>query len=263
MTRASETGAEAADRLIELAHLSSAVGHYLINAYSATVSNAELIRSPVSRATDAREQAALATSIIETALHASGVARKLIDWARSQGAVELTEPTGEPRNVDLNQLVGELVECERNSGEGGVEWRWSPGAIPAVQGDRNQLRTMLERFVRECARGFARGFGNDRDFHARRFARLGDSHDWRLGVWDEPGGSAAGRRAVFHHQGRTRGRRFDDRAAYLAEASRRFLDRELTGGGNDGEAVDLAEFGAGANVSAGSRVPESSSRPRL
>ena len=39
----------------------------------------------------------LASSIIETALHASSVARKLIDRARSEGALELYEANGEPR----------------------------------------------------------------------------------------------------------------------------------------------------------------------
>ena len=61
----------------------------------------------------------LATSIIDTALHASSVARKLIDRARSEGALELHEPNGEPRTVDLNQLMGELVERERRSGDAG------------------------------------------------------------------------------------------------------------------------------------------------
>ena len=159
MAGASKSGAPASDRLIELAHLSSAVGHYLINAYSATVSNAELIRSPLSRTTDVREQAALASSIIETALHASSVARKLIDRARSEGALELHEANGEPRYVDLNQLVSELVERERRLGEDNIDWRWSPGAIPAIAGDRQQLEAMLERFVQNAKESLPGGSG--------------------------------------------------------------------------------------------------------
>ena len=92
MTEASKTGADDHDRLIDLAHLSSAVAHYLINAYSATVSNSELIRSPISRSTDPREASALATSIIETALHASGIARKLIDLARTRALSSFSIP---------------------------------------------------------------------------------------------------------------------------------------------------------------------------
>jgi signal transduction histidine kinase len=159
MAGARESGALSSDRLIELAHLSSAVAHYLINAYSATVSNAELIRSPLSRAPDVREQAVLASSIIETALHASSVARKLIDRARSEGALELHEANGEPRYVDLNQLVSELVERERRSSDAGIDWRWNPGAIPAIAGDRQQLGAMLERFVQNAKESLPGGSG--------------------------------------------------------------------------------------------------------
>jgi signal transduction histidine kinase len=263
MTRASETGADASERLIELAHLSSAVGHYLINAYSATVSNAELIRSPVSRATDAREQAALATSIIDTALHASSVARKLIDWARSQGVVELNEPNGEPRNVDLNQLVGELIECERNSGEGGIEWRWSPGAIPAVQGDRNQLRTMLERFVQNAREALPGGTGTI------EISTNIDSRDWvTLTIGDSGCGMSqevqrrAGEPFFTTKEGHAGvgltiaqliWRRH--RGAFSIESS--------PGAGTTVRLSILPSAGAGASVTAASRVPESSSRPRL
>src|ERR1700755_2137290 len=97
MTRAGESEDDERDRLVDLAHLSSAVGHFLINAFSAAVSNAELIRSPESRSTDRNEHAGLASSIIDTALDASQIARKLIDRARSVGAPELRQPEGEPR----------------------------------------------------------------------------------------------------------------------------------------------------------------------
>ncbi len=113
MTSSSGKAAEDRDRLIDLAHLSSAVGHYLINAFSASVSNAELIRSPATHSGDPKEHADLATSIIETALTASQVARKLIDWARAAVALELREPDGEPRMVDLNQVIAEVVLAER------------------------------------------------------------------------------------------------------------------------------------------------------
>jgi two-component system, NtrC family, sensor kinase len=172
MTRATRRGADDHDRLIDLAHLSAALGHYLINAYSAVVSNSELIRSPASRATDAKEQAALATSIIDSALHASGVARKFIDWARREGALELLEPNGEPRMVDLNQLIAEYVESERRSGAPGIEWRWSPGAIPAIPADRHQLRRMLERFVENAREALPGGSGTI------EFSTDVDSREW-------------------------------------------------------------------------------------
>jgi signal transduction histidine kinase len=147
------------DRLIDLAHLSAAIGHFLINAFSAAVSNAELIRSPGSQSTDPKEHALLATSIIDTALDASQVARKLIDWSRAVGTVELSEPDGEPRTVDLNQLIHEVVESERKSSDDRIEWRMSPGSISLIPGDRAQLRTMLERFVQNAREALPGGCG--------------------------------------------------------------------------------------------------------
>jgi two-component system NtrC family sensor kinase len=172
MSGASKRGADDHDRLIDLAHLSAAVGHYLINAYSATVSNSELIRSPISPGVDAREPAALATSIIDTALHASKVARKLIDWARSEGALELLDPDGEPRMVDLNQLIAEQIEAQKHSGSPEIDWRSSPGAIPPVPGDRHQLRSMLARFVENAREALPGGCGTI------EFSTQTDSRDW-------------------------------------------------------------------------------------
>jgi two-component system NtrC family sensor kinase len=172
MSGASKRGTNDHDRLIDLAHLSSAVGHYLINAYSATVSNSELIRSPISRSADPREPAALATSIIETALHASGVARKLIDWARREGALDLLDANGEPQMVDLNQLIADHVEAERQSGSQDVDWRWSPGVILPIPGDPHQLRTMLARFVENAREALPGGSGTI------EFATHTDSRDW-------------------------------------------------------------------------------------
>jgi signal transduction histidine kinase len=172
MTPTRQTAADDRDRLIDLAHLSSAVGHCLINAFSASVSNAELIRSPASQATDPKEQALLASSIIDTAVSASQVARKLIDWARSVGAFELREPNGEPRTVDLNQLIAEVVETERGSGDRSIEWRVTPGVIPSIPGDEVQLRSMLARFV-ENAREALPGEGGTIEF-----TTVKDSRDW-------------------------------------------------------------------------------------
>ena len=172
MSPATKTGADDHDRLIDLAHLSSAVAHYLINAFSATVSNSELIRSPMSRATDAKEQGALASSIIDTALNASNVARKLIDRARSEVAFELDAQIGEPQTVDLNQLIEELVESEKRSGEAGIDWRWNPGTIAPIPGDRHQLRMMLARIVQNAKEALPGRSGTI------EFSTHTDSRDW-------------------------------------------------------------------------------------
>jgi signal transduction histidine kinase len=172
MSPATNTRADDHDRLIDLAHLSSAVAHYLINAFSATVSNSELIRSPMSRTADAKEQAALASSIIDTALNASNVARKLIDRARSEVAFGLDEQIGEPQTVDLNQLIEEVIEAEKLSGEAGIDWRWSPGTIAPISGERHQLRMMLARLVQNARESLPGRCGSI------EFSTHTDSRDW-------------------------------------------------------------------------------------
>ncbi len=81
------TGDEA-KKLSELGYLCSAVSHHVINAFSSIVSNAEIIRTQGGAEPDASELESSGTAIIETALDASKVARKLIDWARRATAVE-------------------------------------------------------------------------------------------------------------------------------------------------------------------------------
>ena len=101
------------DRLRDLGHLSASVGHHVINGFSAVVSNAELIRSRAIAPIDPSELDALGSSMIETALDASQVARRLIDWSRRVTAVDIGQPGREPATVDLNQLIEEVVESEK------------------------------------------------------------------------------------------------------------------------------------------------------
>ncbi len=100
-----------AERLKELGHLSAAVGHHVINAFAAVVSNAELIRSHAkSPNCDLNELAALGAAIIENALSASHVPRRLIDWTRrftSPGFDQTADPVV---LIDLNELIRETVE---------------------------------------------------------------------------------------------------------------------------------------------------------
>ena len=60
-----------ANKLSELGYLCSAVGHHVINAFSAIVSNAELIRAQGGGVPDSSELEMSGTAIVETALDAS------------------------------------------------------------------------------------------------------------------------------------------------------------------------------------------------
>jgi len=157
----------------DLGHLSAAVGHHVINAFSAVVSNAEMIRSrstlgPVSQA----ELQTLATSIVETALDASQVARRLIDWTRRLTAIETQIPGSEPLRVDINQLIEEFVAFQRASNPSQVEWQVELGPVPAILGDRVQLLSMFDHLVSNACEALPAGAGHV------RFTTLVDRRNW-------------------------------------------------------------------------------------
>ena len=68
--------ADTHERLTNLAHLASAVGHHVINAYAAIVSNAEILRLTM-QSEDPPDPVVVADLIIRTGIEASAVARRL------------------------------------------------------------------------------------------------------------------------------------------------------------------------------------------
>jgi signal transduction histidine kinase len=150
MTSENHGAAPLADRLRELAYLSSAVGHHVINGFSAAVSNAELIRLPAGARLSPAEIAALGDGIVETSLDASQVARRLIDWARRETAIEVEEMAREPHAVDLNQLIRDVVASEKKSSTTLVVWVLDLNPIPTIRGDPPALRAMFGYLVRNA-----------------------------------------------------------------------------------------------------------------
>src|SRR5258708_9798491 len=100
MTGGSRDGLDEAERLKELGHLSAGVGHHVINAFSAIVSNAELLRLE-SRIPVPVEPAVVAETIINTALAAATVARRLIDYTRPVTSTESARSAFQPRALSL------------------------------------------------------------------------------------------------------------------------------------------------------------------
>ncbi len=150
-------GVDPSDRLRDMAHLASAVGHHLINSYSTVVSNAELLRTLASSASGGTESR-LAGSIVSTALDASRVARSLIAWTR-----EATRPGAfvnspmEP--VDLARIVERVVAQESNETPLAIEWILRIGETPRILGDAPQLEAMLRAIVRNAVEAFGAGAG--------------------------------------------------------------------------------------------------------
>jgi signal transduction histidine kinase len=134
--------AENIRKLANLGHLSAGVGHHVINAFSAIVSNAELLRLKSPQAPVA-DSAALAETIIHSALNAATVARRLIDYTRSVTSIDPGRGVLTPASIALDRLVAEFVEQQRVEGPTGVAWVTDLAPIPAVQGHAEQLRAML------------------------------------------------------------------------------------------------------------------------
>ena len=144
----SDIGREAdADRTRDLGHLSSAVGHHVINAFAAIVSNAELLRlRPEDGSPLPLDPSSLADMIIETALEAASVARRLIDFTRPMTSVA-------SEIVQLDALVAQFVDDQRQNAGGSnrVEWTAVANPVPPIQGQAPHLWSMLTLLTSNAA----------------------------------------------------------------------------------------------------------------
>ncbi len=173
MIGATKTHSDDRESFNDLGHLSAAVGHHVINAFSAVVSNAEMIRSrcALGGANQAEFQT-LATSIVEAALDASQVARRLIDWTRRLTAIENQLPGAGPPWVDFNGLIHEVVDFWRASSPSKVEWLLELRDVPSIVGDRFQLHSMFDHLIRNACEALPASSGRV------TFATLVDHRNW-------------------------------------------------------------------------------------
>ncbi len=148
---------EITERLNNLGHLSAGVGHHVINAFSAIVSNAELLRLKPT-APNLVDPAALAETIVRTALEAATVARRLIDFTRPVTSIEM-DRSDEELGLSLNQLVEELVSEEQRLVSRDIDWVTELSSIPPIRGHRDQLRSMLRHLLRNSYEALPGGRG--------------------------------------------------------------------------------------------------------
>jgi two-component system, NtrC family, sensor kinase len=130
--------AQVIERLCDLGHVSSAVGHHVINAFSAIVSNAEILRLASSSA--AVDPVAIADIIINEAMEASGVARRLIDLTRMATAVGVG-------TVALDRFIAAVVAQEKEVGRLGVSWVTALSPVPPILGHEIQLLAMTRHLL--------------------------------------------------------------------------------------------------------------------
>jgi two-component system NtrC family sensor kinase len=130
---------DATEQLNALGQLSAGVGHHVINAFSAVVSNAEILRL-LKESDRPIDPVSLADTIIRTAVEASGVARRLIDYSRTATA------TGEAP-VELDRLAAEVLEAEKARGPAHIDWISELLPVPTVPGSHIQLTAMLGHLI--------------------------------------------------------------------------------------------------------------------
>lgn len=123
----------------ELGHLASGVGHHVINAFSAVVSNAEILRIRMALP-DPPDPIALADAIIRTAVEAAAVARRLIDVTRPLTSIGAEE-------VPLDELVSGYAAARAAEGAEGVRWSASAEPVPPVLGQAEQICSMLDHLT--------------------------------------------------------------------------------------------------------------------
>ena len=133
--------------LNDLGHLSSGVGHHVINAFSAIVSNAELLRIKLASTATPIDPASIADMVIDTAMEASTVARRLIDYTRPITAI------GQER-LQLDQVVGDFVEA-RKAADPEVAWSTRLDPVPPILGRAEHLRSMLDLLVANSVEAMA------------------------------------------------------------------------------------------------------------
>jgi two-component system, NtrC family, sensor kinase len=130
------------ERLTNLAHLGSAVGHHVINAYSAIVSNAEILLLTARRDVPA-DPVPVAALIIRTAVEAAAVARRLIDYSRPVTTI------GEDP-VALDRVIEEIVEQKHASGLTRYSYAADAAPVPTIRGNTEQLRAMIGHLIQNA-----------------------------------------------------------------------------------------------------------------
>jgi two-component system sensor kinase FixL len=142
--------------LNEIGQLAAGVSHHVINAFAAIVSNAEILRLVgAGSAPRSLDPVTLSETIIRTAIEASGVARRLIDYSRPA-----TTPGTE--RMALDRVVAEAVERERgrhHPGDSGIDWVLDLHAVPLMRGNPTQIGHMLGLLIANAREAMPSGGG--------------------------------------------------------------------------------------------------------
>jgi signal transduction histidine kinase len=146
---------DATRRLNEIGQLAAGVGHNVINAFSAVVSHAELLRlaSESGREIDPKP---IAEIVIKAAMDASGVARRLIDFSRSATVVDKAP-------LALDAFLSSVADHYRREGRHPeVDWVVDVRPVPLIAASEVQLRAMLGHLIQNALEAMPPGGGTIR-----------------------------------------------------------------------------------------------------
>jgi len=143
-----------------LGHLSSAVGHHVINAFSTIVSQGEILRTLHGSAVQQpREVVERIETLIRTALDSSVMTRRLIELGHDWTAVDVDQPGSPVAEIRLDQLVSEFVRAEKDELGPSASWVLNLTPVPPIRGQAEPLLTMLRQFARNAVEALPGGAG--------------------------------------------------------------------------------------------------------
>jgi two-component system NtrC family sensor kinase len=143
-----------------LGHLSSAVGHHVINAYSTIVSQGEILRSLTSPDEQAEgELLERVETIIQTALDASLMTRRMIEISHDLTSVESEHPLEPVERIQLERLATEVLEARRERLAPAISVAFHLASVPAIRGQADALRAMLELLFDNAIESLPEGRG--------------------------------------------------------------------------------------------------------
>ena len=143
-----------------LGHLSSAVGHHVINSFSTIVSQGEILRSLTGPwEQEPGEFHDRIEAMIQTALDASVLTRRLIEISHGFTTVEPGQPGDPPEAIHLDRLAAAAVEENRERMGGNVSLVLNLAPTPPIYGQAGPLRFMLESLLQNAWESLPRNGG--------------------------------------------------------------------------------------------------------
>jgi signal transduction histidine kinase len=144
-----------------LGHLTSVVGHQVINSFSTIVSQCEILHTlsspgePLTPDSSDRIQ-----TVVRTALDASVTMRRLIEISHDWTSIDISSDGSPAEEIRLEALVADFLTAEKQKLGPAVDWSWEPAATPALRGRSSQLRTMLRLLAENAVESLPEGLGS-------------------------------------------------------------------------------------------------------